>query len=854
MRPRVGSFLAAFALFAALSASAAHAQEAESAAAPPPKKGPEIIAQADIPIRADADERFAQDVSARSKSLDFGEKLAPRLKELDAAVRAQSALFKRGELNYLPVIRLESLERHWRFYRKQFEDWREDLGAVATPYSEDAGELAKRRASWEATRAAAADGGMAPALANRVESVLAQLALAEQAISAPLERQIQLGRRSRVVDASIEAGEKAVAAAIAYNDSRLRRIDSPPLWRPEAQTQDGRNALESIKTGLQIETRFLNEYDAAHSRTRQVYSWFELILLPLLVWLGYRSRRIVTDDPEIQASIQVLRRPVSSWLLIVTIGALVVEPDAPVLLHQLALLVALVPVLRLLPAKVYKVLGPWPYLATVLYLLNLLSFLFLPNPLIHRSYLLLITLLALVAILWLLWRSRPRPDRTARDRVTRIVRVVAWLGVVVLIISAVSNVVGNVTLADMLTSALINSGYIGLALYAGVTVLASLIRLLMARRSVSRFLIVTRHAGPLLQHLTKLLHVAALVVWIIVVMHAFRVLRPVFEIARSILTHPLKLGEISLTLWGVIVFVFSIYLAFWVAKTVKLVLHDEVLPKMSLPRGVANSVSSLSYYALLMAGLVVALAAAGFELSQLAIVVGALGVGIGFGLQNVVNNFVSGLILMFERPIQPGDIVEITGTSGRVREIGMRATTLTTFEGADVVVPNGTLLSEKLVNWTLSDMNRRLDISVGVAYGTDPKKVLDLLMEVTKSTPGVAEEPQPTVLFSGFGASSLDFSVRAWTNNFADWVRIRSLLTVRIHDAIVEAGIEIPFPQQDLHLRTVSPDAGAALGRRGKVELEPDGDEPVNLAEPGADRDDASAGHGLDASGEGAPA
>ena len=114
-----------------------------------------------------------------------------------------------------------------------------------------------------------------------------------------------------------------------------------------------------------------------------------------------------------------------------------------------------------------------------------------------------------------------------------------------------------------------------------------------------------------------------------------------------------------------------------------------------------------------MIGLMVALAAAGFETSQFALIFGALGVGIGFGLQNVVNNFVSGLILMFERPIQPGDVVEVSGTSGTVREIGMRATTLTTFEGADVVVPNGMLLSEKLINWTLSDMNRRIDVEGG---------------------------------------------------------------------------------------------------------------------------------------------
>jgi len=233
---------------------------------------------------------------------------------------------------------------------------------------------------------------------------------------------------------------------------------------------------------------------------------------------------------------------------------------------------------------------------------------------------------------------------------------------------------------------------------------------------------------------------------------------------------------------------------------------------MALPRGVGNSIATLSYYAVVTAGLMIAVVAAGFEMSQLAIVVGALGVGIGFGLQNVVNNFVSGLILMFERPIQPGDVIEVAGTAGTVREIGMRATTLRTFEGADVVVPNGTLLSEKLLNWTLLDMNRRFDVNVGVAYGSDVTRVLELLLATAKSTPRVTASPQPMVLFVGFGASSLDFCVRAWTSDFDNWVATRSDLTVRVHDALAAAGIEIPFPQRDLHLRSVSPELRARFG------------------------------------------
>src|SRR5690606_7925192 len=154
------------------------------------------------------------------------------------------------------------------------------------------------------------------------------------------------------------------------------------------------------------------------------------------------------------------------------------------------------------------------------------------------------------------------------------------------------------------------------------------LRLLLARRVVSRFSVVTRHGGSLLQGFGRLLRFAAVLAWVTVTLNEFRMLRPVWEGGRAVLTHPLAFGRLSITLGSVLLFFVSVYVAMWVAKTVRLVLQDEVLPKMSLPRGVGSSISSLTYYALVFAGLMVALAAAGFEVSQLALVFGALGVGI----------------------------------------------------------------------------------------------------------------------------------------------------------------------------------------------------------------------------------
>lgn len=810
MHRRVGLLAGALSTLALWWSGAIFGQDA-AAPGTSARPAPETVAHADIPNRADADERFARDVIQRNKGRDPVEKLEPRLEALGKSVVEQSQRFKRDELKLLSVRRLESLERHWKFFGRQLDAWRRDLQQVTGQYAEDAAELARRRTLWEATRKAAESTSIAPALSNRIDFVTAQLALAEQAISGPIDRQIRLGRRASAVGETIEAGQKAIAAAIADIDSRLTRLDAPPIWELWRQQGESDGALLSMQAGLAVEKQFMDEYSAANQNANRVFRAFQLILLPILVWLSLRSRKIVSDDPEFQASTRVLRRPVSSWLVLALLATLVFKPDAPILVHEVALLLALIPVLRLLPPTVYAVLGPWPYVATGLYLLERLSFLFVANAFYYRAYLLSLSLLTLVLLAWLLWRSRTRADDPARSTAQKVVRAAGLFGVVVAAVSAVSNVFGNVSLAEMLTAGLIDSGYVGLVLFAGVTVLSSVIRLLLARRVVSRFRIVTQHAGPLLLFLTKLLRLAAFAGWVVITLILFRIYRPMADALTGILNHPLSFGQVSLTLGGVLLFGFAVYLAFWVAKTVRLILQDELLPKMSLPRGVGNSISSLTYYALVMVGLFFALAAAGFEVSQLAIVVGALSVGIGFGLQNVVNNFVSGLILMFERPIQPGDVVEVGGTSGKVREIGMRATTLATFEGADVVVPNGMLLNEKLINWTLSDMNRRLDVNVGVAYGTDPKRVIELLAEVAASTPGVADEPAPAVIFVGFGASSLDFAIRAWTNNFGDWVRIRSQMTVRVYDALMAAGIEIPFPQQDVHLRSIAPEAGAAL-------------------------------------------
>jgi len=807
---------------------------APAIAVPEGPKAPTAIPVADISLRADTDERFAEAVTLRALQEDPTDRLAPQLDAIARSVDEKAKMFRASDLRALPVMRLESFERHWKFDARRFARWQDDMRTATAPYGQSAAQLAQRRADWEATQEVAR-GNMPAALASRVDALVTQLKNAEQALSKPLARQISLGRRANLIDARIQVGLRSVAEAIDYIDSRLIRLDSPPLWKARQVDTDHDGAMTSIKNGLDIEARFLTEYGASDFGNQRALHILQILLLPVLLLLSWRARRArreaekagVQAEP-MDATTRVLQRPFSSWLLLSMMGVLAFEPDAPLLAHQFAMLVALIPVLRLLPPQAKRLLGLWPYVATALYLLERIAIFFVPNALVYRWYHLVLASIALLLTLGLLWRARQHrhavPDgHIIEMRMGRVVHFAAWFSVVALGVSIVSNVVGNVSLAEMLSSAVIDSGYLALVLYAGMTVAVALLQLLLARGGDARSRVVREKATPLFTLIVRLLSLAAIIGWVVFAANRFRVFRPVYAFAESILTRSFQIGEIGISLGHVLVFFVSIYVAFWAAKATRYLLQEEVLVRMSLPRGVGNSVASLTYYAVLLLGALVALTAAGFKMTQLAFIFGALGVGIGFGLQNVVNNFVSGLILMFERPIQPGDVVEITGTSGRVREIGMRATTIKTFDGADVVVPNGTLLSEKLTNWTLLDRNRRLDIDVGVAYGSDPAQLSALLQRTALQTTGIVSSPEPVVLFMGFGASALNFSVRAWTYDYDNSATIRSDLVTRIYKALNEAGIELPFPQQDIHLRSVSEDAMVTL--RGMKEERPGGDQ-----------------------------
>jgi small-conductance mechanosensitive channel len=259
--------------------------------------------------------------------------------------------------------------------------------------------------------------------------------------------------------------------------------------------------------------------------------------------------------------------------------------------------------------------------------------------------------------------------------------------------------------------------------------------------------------------------------------------------------------------------IFVIYGAILTSKAIQALLLKKILPHYGAEKGVQLSITRLVHYGILTIGFLIMLRFLGFQLNQLTLLGGALGVGIGFGLQAIVNNFASGLILLFERPIKVGDTIQIGTEIGEVKHLGLRATIIQTFDNAEIVVPNSDLVTGQVTNWTLGERKVRIRVPVGVAYGTDVAKVLKILLACAEANPMVLNMPQPVAFFLAFGASSLDFELRVWIPEFLNKTQVLSDLNQDIENEFAQNNIEIPFPQTDLHLRSVDEGAAARLWR-----------------------------------------
>ena len=720
-------------------------------------------------------------VAIQERQQDIAERIAVQAEQTD-----------RQLANRPSGAAVDTLTNQWQAVRAELATYVTVLGERAAALERSLQRLTELRETWVQARADARTSRAPAPVLERIDGILSAIDQVRPRLQT--ERGSTLVLQDRVAQHVVRCDEALTRLAAARTDMAKQLLvrDGVVLWNIEelsAAASELPGRLRDAVAGAGAEARqFLVDHPA-----RLLAS---LVLFAALALLTSRARRearrllpaLAPEAPVLAA----LQHPVAAALLLTLLANSFAPPRARVIqaLGGVLVLVSTLMVVRFgLSARRIPVL----YGVGALIFVDLVRALASTVPVLEQ----LIFLLEVVGVIGVLaWRRpliSPQSDRVSRLAIAGLLLTLAGAGA--------AAAAGYMRLALFVGAGLLGSIYLAMVLYAGLKVVDGLIVMELRSRPLGDLRMVQKH-GPLLERRVRaLLHWLTVGGWVVLALRHFGLWSATVAVAGAVLAAEVQRGALSISLGGVVVFVVTVVATFLLSAIVRFVLEEELYPRLAPQRTLPYAVSTLVHYTLVVTGFMLGLAALSIDLTKITILAGALGVGIGFGLQNLVNNFVSGLVVLYERRINVGDAVQIGDVGGRVQQLGLRACTVRTWEGAEVIVPNASLASEKVANWTLSDDHRRIDLPVGVAYGTSPEKVADVLLAVARKHSHVLAVPAPIVLFRGFGDSALLFELRVWTDRFDEWMQTHSELTVGAYSALREAAIEIPFPQRDVHLR-----------------------------------------------------
>ena len=797
---------------------------ATAAATPPPSVA---IALTDVAARSEDLKRLLRDVADQlpapaqldtSKAvLDEREaELRSKLQEADALLAgAPSSLEVREEENYWKAI-----EKDTAASRQQLLDWANAAQSAIQ-------KLQAQQPAWKATlQENQSTPGLGPTLDLIHQSVTAIQELQTQA-QAQLRLIVNLQVRAATQDQLTLDVLDRLSKARGHLEGRTFERDSLPLWQLSQRRQIGENNEFFLTASAR-----LRSIQAFTRDSRGALAALAIFLL-LTLFSAYRlhlATRHTQPADDCQARVlQITRHWIALGILPPLLCGYLLAPLAPLALISLGILISWVPILILLPPSMEPRYRKLLYCLFGVYALNAFVGWMSLSAAHKREVQFLANLGIFLAFILLV-----RPSRLKRlEGATRPQRIFLFgmrLAVAILGGSLVANLFGYVKLAQSLGYLSLYSTFIAISVLTGVRVFTLLLLAGIDVPAAQQVAAVRLHHDGIARWVPRILRWSGTFIWLIATLDLMGVRDQVTEWISDVLNFHIAGRSTNVTLGGVVGCFLILLVGYAISSALRFLLREELLSHFHLSRGLPELIASTLHYLLLLLVFFFAVNLGGVELNKFTVLTGALGVGVGFGLQNIVNNFVSGLILQFERPIHIGDVLDIDGTTGKVSRIGIRSSTVKTFQGAEVIIPNANFISNKVINWTLSESLRRVELPVGVAYGSDVKMVAKLLEQPATAHESVLTSPAPAVYFKEFGDSSLNFELQFWVMQESNVVKVKSEVALDVMRLLNEAGVEIPFPQRDLRLRSVDATAAATL-------LSPNGSAETL---PRADSDDLS--------------
>jgi potassium-dependent mechanosensitive channel len=754
------------------------------------EKAVAAIPLADVASEAESVTTVVRDIVADLSTNESTEAVAQDLpataREIDDRLRETRKIV--GQNPTIEILR--NLEAEWDRWRREVAGLNKNLTGRVNDLERDATRLEQLGKTWNQTFAVAKDSNAPPEVLGRIKFVINEIGQAREAVEKQRARALAIQNRLGVQDSRIADALRLVGQARENTLNRLFLRDGAPIWRLEIGSRGAQHFQEESLGSFSTQWTALSHYAGRQAMRFVLPVVIFALLAAALYWTRRRMDGLSTEKSG--RATPVFERPIATALILALLGSQWIYPDAPRLFWTVLGAFALIPSVIILRRIITSDLYPILYALVAFFFLDQVRILAAAVEFLPRLLFLVEMLGAMFFSLWLVrsfaWRGTSSSNGT---RAGKSITFGAWVVLVNSSVVFVANLLGYVTLANLLGNALLESSYLALILYAIVEVVDGLIMIALNARPFAALRVVGRHRLLLRQRVRRILQVLAVAVWVTALLQQLLLREQVFSAAREFLISEFSVGSIQISPGELLAFAVTVWAAFLLSRFVRFLLDEDVYPRVHLQRGLAYAISNTLHYLILLVGFLLAAAALGLDMTRMTILAGAFSIGVGFGLQNIFNNFVSGLILLFERPISIGDVVQIDDAVGVVERIGIRASIIRTTSGSEIIMPNGKLISERVINWTLSSRQHGIELPVAVAQGNDPGRVIELLERTAAAHSMIVRDPPPQALVVKLGADALGFELRAWTDHSEQWMQIRSELALAISAALAAENIAI---------------------------------------------------------------
>jgi potassium-dependent mechanosensitive channel len=782
-------FLLLFPLAAAYAQKPPAAPPAEQAGTKPAAPAP--IPISDIAAQADALAAVLREVQNASTTDPAAQTVDEELPAVRRDIDARLFEHRRILAQRPPLEMIRPLEAAWRRQRETLTEWSRELGRSEARAARDIEQLDQLEQTWRATRSAA-PAETAPEIATRIDEQIA--AIRRGRVTAERHRADVIALQGRVAAQDTRVGKALDTLRQAREEmvSELMVKDSPAIWDPELRHGPAQPLDEQARTSLSTQLSSLRDYAGRNVAPFVLHA----LILAVIAAFFYRARsaiaRWLPQEPALGRTALVFETPIATALVVTLFAMRWIYPQAPRLLWAAFGALALMPTAYILRRLVDRELRPTLYLLVAFYFVDQVRAVLAALQLLPRVLFVAEMLAAAVFAAWLVRELRhPRGDASA-DRLRLTMKAGAVAVLIACLATLAANATGYVRLANLIGNAMLLSAYFALILYVTVAILDGLVMIAMRVRPLSALGMVSRHRAALRHRVRRVLQWAVIVLWALFTLDRLTLRERVVGALHDMLTAQATLGSLHISLGDILAFALTVWASVAFSRLVRFLLEEDVYPRVHLARGLPYAISTMTHYVILVVGFFVAVAALGFDMTKATILAGAFTVGVGFGLQNIFNNFVSGLILLFERPVKVGDVIEMDANStGVVERIGIRASVIRTPNGAELIVPNGKLISDRFTNWTFSSRTRSIEVDVAVVLASDAVKALETLERIAAKHPLVARDPPPKALVTRLGPDWMGLELRAWTEHAAEWMQIRSDLSVQVTQALPAAGITL---------------------------------------------------------------